>query len=98
MPTLYCPHCNKPVMLGLVTADGNRQPQQSAFDEALGDRRPSIEALLETIEEDKLDSKSLQFVSEIKAKFEKYGSKLFMSPKQMAWLKSISEGKANKEF
>ena len=97
MIQLYCPHCRNALRLELAVYS---EPQQSAFDEALEGRRaaPNIEALLETIDENALDSKTLQFVAETKARFEKYGSRIRMSPKQMAWLKSISEGKANKEF
>ena len=89
MPTLNCPHCLKPVMLGLVAVDGNptnRQPKLPGT--------KSVGELLEMIDIDTLDVKTAKFVGDTRERYAKYKERIMISDKQIAWLESIAAGKS----
>lgn len=86
---MNCPHCGKVIVVQLVKDDGKQAgfPERSHVE--AGD---TVSAYLELINLDSLSGKDYDFAADMKKKHEQYGSRMFCSDKQLAWLKRLAAG------
>ena len=88
---MKCPHCDGNIDVRFIKAPGNGQPkQESAPTGDLGE-------LLGRINDEDLDEKALEFVTQTRERYEKYQDRTRMSEKQMAWLTKIAEGEGRRD-
>ena len=80
---MNCPHCNKPISIQVVGGKGaSSSPKADSSD---------VGELLAQIYDDELEIDfERNFVTDLRARFEKYGEKLMMSEKQMNVLRKIA--------
>jgi len=77
-----CPKCGSQLQVKLQFASGAKStPPPTETD---------IGELLEAIDDINLDDASFEFVKKIRGKHAQYKDKLFVTEKQMAWLKKLA--------
>ena len=77
-----CPKCGSQLQVKLQFASGPKSTPPST--------ETDIGALLEAIDESNLDDVSLEFVKKMRDKHKKYKDEMFISDKQMAWLRKLA--------
>ena len=78
---MKCPHCNNTIEVRLSKGI----PETPA-----NDGPDDLETMLACINEEDLDEPSAKFVRETRERFEQYGDRTRISPKQLAWLKRLA--------
>ncbi len=84
---MKCPHCNGNIDVRFVKAPPDAQASTAASGPVDADE---IKELLDGILESSLDERAAEFVSSTRERLEKYGSRIKMSDKQMAWLRKLA--------
>ncbi len=80
-----CPHCDQPIDVRFIKAPAMQSDSAPSGDTA------DLEALLNQIDDTLLtESGEVDFVSQTRERFAKYGDRTKMSDKQMNWLKRIA--------
>lgn len=80
---MICPHCGKGVAV---------EPSKKADAADMSELATLIDKCSDMLELGELGSKAADFVATTKERYEKYGSRIYFSDKQMAFLKSIATG------
>jgi hypothetical protein len=93
MPLPTCPKCGSQLEVKLIFASGPRSSPEPVEPFNIAE----LHDLLEGIDADNLEPRAMNFVTETRERLEKYGERIKISPKQMAWLRSIAKGKSNKD-
>lgn len=78
-----CPHCRKEIEVRVSYASGPKSKPENVDTGDLGQ-------LLDSIDESTLTGRDLEFFQKSKSRFEQYGAKTMMSPKQMQWLHDLA--------
>lgn len=89
---MKCPHCQKTVLLVKDTSNCY-EPEYATDDngrvnnfEGTGDTGE----LLERIDDDSLTGAAVDFVATTRARYEQYGDRIKLSPKQVSWLRRLA--------
>lgn len=89
-----CPKCGSQLQVKLTFASVPRSSEQSNTSPLV----QQVTELLERIEDNDLSGATAKFVTETRERLEKYGSRIKMSDKQMAWLNRIADGETGSEW
>ena len=81
-----CPKCHTQLKIHLSYASGPRE---------VVPERENVGTLLAKIDIDNCDERSQTFVRETQERWEQWGTRIKMSAKQWAWLRSLADGKEN---
>lgn len=94
---MKCPFCQQPIHIEFskATPDVGRPlaPRSSAAPAMVDD----LAELLDSIEDDALDTAAATFVKDTRERFAKYKEKTRMSDRQMGWLQRIAAGENRRD-
>jgi hypothetical protein len=80
---IVCPSCKCQIELRASFASGPKSKEADVDTSSLGQ-------LLDAIDVDTLTGRDAEFVQKQKERFEQYGTKTLMSPRQMSWLRDLA--------
>lgn len=80
MPHFSCPSCG--AHLAVITEGKKQEIPREAIPSNFGD-------MLDMVDMTRLDAREKEFIAQTKGRYNQYGEKIRMSPKQLQWIKSI---------
>src|SRR4030095_6995696 len=97
MPHATCPNCGCQLEVKLIYVNTSAAPRVFAPEPEEPFNIAELHDMLEGIDANNLEPRAMAFVTETRERLEKYGERIKISPKQMAWLRSIAHGKSKQE-
>lgn len=90
---MKCPHCNGNIDVRFIKAPADAQAEATPHSPSVDNS--DLETLLDAADNQPLEGWSATFVADLRKRFTQYGSKTFISAKQMTKLRQIANGEGN---